>query len=114
RHDLPSGHAGEPYSTTIKLAGGVPPYAFSVAPLDALPSGLTLTSDGVLSGIPQEIGAFAFTVIASDASVSAMATSFNLVVTPPGVASPLLSWLDVADVTVIDDGAVGLPYVFRL
>jgi len=112
--DLPGGHVGEPYSTAIKLAGATPPYAFSVAPLNRLPPGLTLTTDGTLSGIPQEIGAFAFTLLASDASASPIATSFELVVTQLGVPSPLIPATTLGSPVVIDDATAGVPYLYPL
>jgi hypothetical protein len=63
---LPGGTVDIPYSETITASGGTTPYIFTST--GTLPSGLTLSSGGVLSGTPTEIGSFTFTVIATDAN----------------------------------------------
>ncbi len=62
---LPSGAIGIAYSQTITASGGTAPYAFTLLS-GAPPAGLTLSSDGVLSGIPTSSGSFTFTVRATD------------------------------------------------
>lgn len=59
--------AGVPYTATITSTGGTAPYSFSVTS-GALPAGLTLASDGVISGTPTASGAANFTITAQDAS----------------------------------------------
>ena len=56
-----SGEVGVTY-TPVKLsaAGGLPPYTWTA--IGALPAGLTLSSDGVVSGTPSQNGYFAFGV----------------------------------------------------
>ena len=66
--DLPNGQTGAPYSTTIRMAGGTPPYTFAASPFSPLPPGLSLSSAGVLSGTPQWNGVFVVQPIVSDAS----------------------------------------------
>ena len=51
-------------TTTFNASGGVAPYSFSET--GTLPSGVTLTSAGVLSGTPAEEGSFPITVMATD------------------------------------------------
>lgn len=64
---LPTGKVGVAYSadlaTVTGLAGGTPPYFFEVSS-GTLPRGLTLTPQGLLSGVPTSLGSssFAFTV----------------------------------------------------
>ncbi len=53
---LPTGMFGVPYPMQqITVNGGMPPFTFTVSD-GTLPSGLTLSSDGVLSGTPQPGG----------------------------------------------------------
>ena len=61
---LPSGTVGAPYGPlTFAVSGGAVPYSFSVT---GLPSGLTLSSTGVLAGTPKAAGSFQFGVSVSD------------------------------------------------
>lgn len=53
---LPYGVIGKPYSTTIQVRGGTPPYSFSLVQGSVLPAGLTLdSSTGEISGIPSQV-----------------------------------------------------------
>src|ERR1700680_1513702 len=53
---LPDGQVGIPYSVDLgrlaQVQGGVPPYKFSLDPTTPLPVGLSLGSDGIVTGIP--------------------------------------------------------------
>jgi hypothetical protein len=49
---LPNGNVGVPYSTSLVGTGGQPPYTWSISAGSALPSGLTNTPDGQITGIP--------------------------------------------------------------
>src|SRR5205823_4946352 len=53
------------YSQTVTAIGGTSPYTFSST--GTLPTGLTFTSTGVLSGTPTTGGSFTFTITATDA-----------------------------------------------
>jgi uncharacterized protein YhjY with autotransporter beta-barrel domain len=64
---LPDGIRGVGYSQTLTAAGGTAPYAFSVTG-GALPGGLSLATDGTLTGQPTAVGSFTFTVAAQDSS----------------------------------------------
>ena len=63
---LPDGHANMSYSTTLSAVGGTLPYSWSATA--GLPSGLTLSSGGVLSGTPAVTGFFTIDVALTDAS----------------------------------------------
>lgn len=66
--NLPNGDVEVAYSRTLNAAsGGTAPYAYTLT-TGALPQGITLSSDGTLSGIPLENGTFNFAVKATDAS----------------------------------------------
>lgn len=45
-------NVGYPYSIRLQASGGNPPYQWCLAPNSALPPGLTLSSDGVIVGVP--------------------------------------------------------------
>ncbi len=62
---LPNGAVGTAYSQTITASGGTAPYVFAVVS-GVPPAGLTLSTGGVLSGIPTSSGSFTFTVRATD------------------------------------------------
>lgn len=66
---LPTGTVGLQYSQTLAATGGVPPYTiWAPANNTSPPSGLTLNSSGVLSGIPTGISAGSFYVTVTDSS----------------------------------------------
>ena len=56
-----------PYSATLGASGGTPPYTWSILS-GTLPSGITLSSTGVLSGTPASLGTFDFTVQVLDSA----------------------------------------------
>lgn len=63
---LPGGTAGNYYSQEITASGGYyPPFTFAVTS-GALPSGITLASDGTLSGTPIYSGTYNFDITATD------------------------------------------------
>jgi large repetitive protein len=64
---LPSGRTGTLYSETLTVAGGVAPYISSRIH-GALPPGLTLSSDGIISGTPTTAGVYSVTVGVVDAN----------------------------------------------
>lgn len=76
---------GVPYpSQNFAATGGEGPYAYSVA--GALPPGLTLSPEGVLSGTPTAPGTFNFSVTASDSTGCAGARSFAITVIAAEIA----------------------------
>jgi large repetitive protein len=64
---LAAGTVGTPYSATASANGGTAPYSYSITG-GALPAGLTLGSDGALTGTPTAGGNFNFTVTATDST----------------------------------------------
>jgi hypothetical protein len=65
---LPQGALNVAYpSTVLQASGGVPPFTWALAPAsNPLPPGLTLASDGTISGTPTATGTFDFTVQVTD------------------------------------------------
>jgi hypothetical protein len=58
---LPEATLGSPYSETLSSRGGTPPIHWTISS-GSLPSGLSLTSDGIISGAPIDAGNYSFTV----------------------------------------------------
>jgi len=63
---LPNSVLLVPYKHMISAVGGTAPYAFAIS-AGALPGGMTLASNGNLSGAPSMAGSYAFTIRATDA-----------------------------------------------
>lgn len=74
-------------------SGGSPPFTWSVTN-GALPPGLSLASDGLLSGTPTSAGPYTFTVSATDsaspAGTGAITVTVNVNDPPPPVITPNL------------------------
>ena len=88
---VPAGAVGQFYSTALAAAGGTTPYTWAlVSGSDPLPSGLTLSSAGAISGTPSgPAGTTPFTVKVTDsAAPAATATqALALTVNPAGPIS---------------------------
>ena len=78
---LASGMATVDYPVqTISVSGGVAPYTFAVT-AGSLPTGLSLSATGAISGTPTTAGTSAFTVTATDSSTPASTGTANLSIT---------------------------------
>ncbi len=103
---IPSGHVGEFYSTTIKMAGGTPPYTFASSGPSA---NFNVGPGGVISGTPLSIGRYVIPFTVTDSASSTFATSVTVVVTESAaVPPPLLSTTSAR----ANDATLGLPYLF--
>ena len=113
---LPVGVLGTSYSFKFNFAGGTAPYTVSESPFFPLPAGLTISSNGTLSGIPQTTGSFTLSPVVTDQQgFTATTPSLTLVITPPGMAAPLIpsgnfNYPDVG----LDAASAGVPYHFLL
>jgi hypothetical protein len=65
---LPIVVLGQPCRHTFTSVRGTPPMTYALAAGGVVPSGLTLTPQGVLSGTPATAGSFSFVVRATDAA----------------------------------------------
>ena len=75
---------GTAYTATLTATGGVGPYTFTVT-TGALPAGLTLATNGGLSGTPTAAGTFTFTVTGKDADNFTGAKAYTLTVNGPTI-----------------------------
>ncbi len=94
---LPQARAGAPYSFSLPVQGGVPPYRWSLAS-GALPSGLVVSPAGVISGTPSIPLTASFTLTVTDSESPTPATgsvALTMVVRPP--ASTQAYWEVAAD-----------------
>jgi hypothetical protein len=97
---FPTGTINVPYNQTVTASGGTAPYSFTVS-LGNLPTGLTLSTAGVLSGTPTQIGMFNFTITATDANGCTGMQSYTLTISCAAISfSP----------ATLPAGLVGSPY----
>ncbi|RLJ05378.1 MAG: hypothetical protein DRP14_01980, partial [Candidatus Aenigmatarchaeota archaeon] len=78
---LPPGKLNQQYSQIIQADGGKAPYTWQFISGN-LPNGLTLKSNGELSGTPTQVGTFTFTIKVNDSSnpVKTATKEFTLVI----------------------------------
>ena len=120
---LPAGELGAPYSSqTFTAGGGISPYTYKVS-FGALPTGLTLSSTGVLSGTPTLANTYNFTIVATDSSAGtvpysgsnmysiliAKQPSSTLVSVSPASAMPMQSVTLSAAVSATFAGTAAVP-----
>ena len=70
-----------PFNQTFTATGGTTPYTWSILN-GALPAGITLNSNGLISGIPTETGSFNLTVQMIDAGDLTSTKSLSLTIDP--------------------------------
>ncbi|MGE0885528.1 MAG: Ig domain-containing protein, partial [Blastocatellales bacterium] len=88
---LPSGTVGIAYNQMLTVNGGTPPYSFSLnAGSPQLPTGLTLSASGLISGMPASEGTTDITVKVVDANGCAGTQAYSLTITPPVVGNGLM------------------------
>ncbi len=65
---LPNATVGSPYSATLDASGGTAPYSWTVT-AGSLPSGLNLSSNGVIAGTPSNQGRYNATLQVTDSTL---------------------------------------------
>jgi len=76
--NLPLAKVGDPYLFQMAADGGAAPYVWGAVGNASLPSGLTISGNGVLSGVPSNIGEFTFSVTVTDAMNVTIAQPLDL------------------------------------
>jgi hypothetical protein len=115
---LPGGTLGDAYAQSLGASGGSAPYAYLVVS-GILPSGLGLSSSGVLSGTPAVIGNFNFIVRATDINGCFGSRAYTLSVTgvPPAITLQPQSRTNVmgtdAGFSVTASGTIPLAYQWQ-
>jgi uncharacterized protein YjbI with pentapeptide repeats len=71
------------YSVQLQAAGGKPGADTFTLASGTLPNGITLTSGGLLSGQPTQVGSFPVTIKATDGAANSGTMNFTLVVNAP-------------------------------
>ncbi|MGW5055211.1 S8 family peptidase [Actinokineospora sp. NPDC004072] len=92
---------GEPVRLQLSVSGGAAPHTWSAA---GLPPGLSIGSDGLITGVPTTVGGYFVTITATDATGLTGSTAFRWTIVPaddcdgrqrltnPGFESGALGW----------------------
>lgn len=97
---LPPVQLGNTYSEQLEVTGGVSPYTWTLD-TGSLPTGLTISSTGLISGTATVAGIYSFTVEVEDSDTNIDIQSLNIVVQAP---SPTII------TTSLPDAVVGSSY----
>ncbi len=112
---LPTATAGTAFSATLTASGGTQPYTWTLAS-GQLPSGMSLSAAGVISGTTAVTGTFPFTAEVIDATSASATASLSLIAaaqsTAPGYTrwyAPTSFWnTPIAANAAIDANSVGM------
>jgi len=85
---LPDGLRGAPYSgVTLASTGGQPTVTWMLDPMSAMPPGLTLNSNGAITGTPTAAGSYDIDILATDSAMAPVTQvkfrRFALTITEP-------------------------------
>src|SRR5712692_4538332 len=98
---------GTPYSVTFSATGGTPPYSFAVDTSSVLPTGLSLTPGGILSGTPTTSGSFQFGIVVSDSA--SCRTTWNMTLNVAAAPPPPCPQITIAP-SFLSNATQGTPY----
>lgn len=84
---LPHAMATVPYGQTLQVTGGIPPYDWAIAS-GVPPSGVSLTRDGSMTGIPAQTGGFNFMASVSDSEPAPASTMQSILLTVDAYNGP--------------------------
>ena len=79
---FPADRVGIAYSQTLTASGGTPPYTWSLSGTSVLPTGLSLSPQGVISGTPTTAGTTNFTLQVTDSGSQATGGAFSITIEP--------------------------------
>jgi uncharacterized protein (TIGR03437 family) len=104
---LSYGSIGSPYNQTLEATGGVGALTWTLASFNYLPPGLSLSSNGSISGMPTQAGQFQFNVIVTDTAGNIGTWSLSILVTPPGGVTRFVA----PNGNDSNPGTIGQPYL---
>ncbi|MGB7727213.1 MAG: beta-propeller fold lactonase family protein [Candidatus Acidiferrum sp.] len=82
---LPLASVGTPYSFSLQAIDGTAPYTWSLISGSPPPGFSSLSSSGVITGVPTTVGTTTFSVQVNDSANHVQTRTLSLVVTPEGV-----------------------------
>jgi hypothetical protein len=86
---LPAATANVTYSAALSATGATPPYKWAMT-AGTMPTGLSMSTGGQISGMPTQTGSFSFTAQVTDSSSVPQSASSNLsMLVNPAAAAPL-------------------------
>jgi len=100
---LPDGTAGSAYSVQFAASGGTAPYTWTNT--GSLPTGLSLASDGTLSGTPTVSGTFTFVINVADSGSGTNSAVFTITINCPPLS---------VVTSTVPNGVQGQPYSAQL
>jgi len=100
---FPAAVVGRAYSVNLIATGGIPPYRWSLA-AGSLPSGVSMSSEGLLGGFPGISGSFLVTLQVRDAAGLSASASLVLVVRDS---------LAIVAAGELQQAGVGAPYAMQ-
>ncbi|RKY11476.1 MAG: hypothetical protein DRP82_07465, partial [Planctomycetota bacterium] len=103
---LPDATAGENYSAYLKAEGGKKPYSWRLVG-GTTPRGISVETDGLVHGVPLDVGSFSLQVEVKDAEGRSRTATVSLCVQPPSQPLQIVT-------TSLPEGAVGVAYAFSL
>ncbi|MCD6639990.1 MAG: ExeM/NucH family extracellular endonuclease [Nocardioides sp.] len=95
----------------LQASGGTAPYTWSATGAPSMPAGLTVGTDGVVSGTPTETGTFTITATVTDSATPAAtaSTEFTITVVEPAVLRTIAEIQGTTDVSPYAGTTPGQP-----
>ncbi len=100
---LPAGTAGTAYSKQMVAAGGTAPYTWTLPAGGSFPAGLTMSSSGLISGTPTQVGTFSKLIGVTDSLNVSITQFFSITISAASV-------LTISTGSPLPDGTVASVY----
>lgn len=97
---LATGYTCAPYSYELEAVGGTGPYTWSLAPGSTLPAGISLSDDGMITGLMEDPGTWDFSVVCTDAAGTPHTDQVELTLDVEVPANPSVAIFYDGDATV--------------